>query len=725
MKKILISTLAALAVLTGSALTATADEGMWLLPLLEKMNAKDLKKHGCKLAPKQIYNADGVSLKDAIVQFGGGCTGEIISDEGLLVTNHHCGYSNIQALSSVEHNYLQDGFWAMNRSEELPCEGLTVKFLESVTDVTDIISTTEAQARETYRDSANVDALVAKAVADKKEELVKSSDKEHAYCTSTVVPYYNENLFYLIAYKVYRDVRFVGAPPSSIGKFGADTDNWMWPRHTCDFSMFRVYAGADNEPADYSVENVPLKPKNHLKISLKGVKEGDFTMIMGYPGRTNRFATSDELKEMLAENDIRIEARTLRQDLMMEDMLADPKVKIQYASKYSSSSNGWKKWKGMKLAFDKLNVIGRTMTEEDAFREWVAADSERTEKYGKSLDEIASAVGAARDANLLSTWLMETVYRSEISNIAASAFAAYFSTMKETSDSTLALGEAMDQMDEFYKDYSLPTDMKITEALLRLYHQRVDKENWIISDFSEERLKGYVDTLFTQSAFTSEEKAVEAIRKAAASENGILSLREDPAFKLYQEFVLKYFQNNSELSKSRAQVAEGKKAYTAGRLEWKKGQPSYPDANFTMRLTYGNVMGYSPADAVEYNYYTTLAGVMEKEDPDNWEFVVPADLKYLYYAQDFGQYAMKDGRMATCFLSNNDITGGNSGSPIMNAKGELIGLAFDGNWESMSSDIMFEPNLQRCINVDIRYVLFIVDKFGGAGYLIDEMDIIK
>ncbi len=723
MKKILISTLAALAVLTGSALTATADEGMWLLPLLEKMNAKDLKKHGCKLAPKQIYNADGVSLKDAIVQFGGGCTGEIISDEGLLVTNHHCGYSNIQALSSVEHNYLQDGFWAMNRSEELPCEGLTVKFLESVTDVTDIISTTEAQARETYRDSANVDALVAKAVADKKEELVKSSDKEHAYCTSTVVPYYNENLFYLIAYKVYRDVRFVGAPPSSIGKFGADTDNWMWPRHTCDFSMFRVYAGADNEPADYSVENVPLKPKNHLKISLKGVKEGDFTMIMGYPGRTNRFATSDELKEMLAENDIRIEARTLRQDLMMEDMLADPKVKIQYASKYSSSSNGWKKWKGMKLAFDKLNVIGRTMTEEDAFREWVAADSERTEKYGKSLDEIASAVGAARDANLLSTWLMETVYRSEISNIAASAFAAYFSTMKETSDSTLALGEAMDQMDEFYKDYSLPTDMKITEALLRLYHQRVDKENWIISDFSEERLKGYVDTLFTQSAFTSEEKAVEAIRKAAASENGILSLREDPAFKLYQEFVLKYFQNNSELSKSRAQVAEGKKAYTAGRLEWKKGQPSYPDANFTMRLTYGNVMGYSPADAVEYKYYTTLAGVMEKEDPNNWEFVVPADLKYLYYAQDFGQYAMKDGRMATCFLSNNDITGGNSGSPIMNAKGELIGLAFDGNWESMSSDIMFEPNLQRCINVDIRYVLFIVDKFGGAGYLIDEMDI--
>lgn len=723
MKKFLMSAVAALAVMTGSALSAAADEGMWLLPLLEKMNAKDMKKHGCKLAPKQIYNADGVSLKDAIVQFGGGCTGEIISDEGLLVTNHHCGYSHIQALSSVEHNYLQDGFWAMNRSEELPCDGLTVTFLESVTDVTDILSTAEAQARETYKDSANVDVLVAKAVADKKEELVKTADKEYAHCSSTVVPYYNDNLFYLITYKIYRDVRFVGAPPSSIGKFGADTDNWMWPRHTCDFSMFRVYAGADNEPADYSAENVPLKPKNHLKISLKGVKEGDFTMIMGYPGRTNRFATSDELKEMLAENDIRIEARTLRQDIMMEDMLADPKVKIQYASKYSSSSNGWKKWQGMKLAFEKLDVIGRTMLEEDEFREWVAADAGRTEKYGKALDEIAAAVGGARGASLLSTWLFETVYRCEISNIAASAVAAYVSTMKETSDSTLALGAAMDHMDEFYKDYSLPTDIKITEALLRLYHQRVDKENWIISDFSEERLRGYVDTLFTQSAFSSEEKAVEAIRKAEASEKGILTLREDPAFRLYQEFLKKYFGHNDELKALRAKANKAKKAYTAGLLEWKKGQPSYPDANFTMRLTYGNVMGYSPADAVEYDYYTTLAGVMEKEDPDNWEFVVPEKLKDLYYEKDFGQYAMKDGRMATCFLSNNDITGGNSGSPIMNAKGELIGLAFDGNWESMSSDIMFEPNLQRCINVDIRYVLFIVDKFGGAGYLIDEMDI--
>ena len=720
MKKGFISVLTALAFLAGTALTAAADEGMWLLPLLEKMNAKDMKKHGCKLSPKQIYNADGVSLKDAIVQFGGGCTGEIISDEGLLVTNHHCGYSHIQALSSVEHNYLQDGFWAMNRGEELPCKGLTVTFLESVTDVTGILTATENEVRAKYSDSANVDRLVAEALAAKKQELVKTADRENVNCSSEVVPYYNENLYYLIVYKIYRDVRFVGAPPSSIGKFGADTDNWMWPRHTCDFSMFRVYAGKDNEPADYSTENVPLRPKNHLKISLKGVQEGDFTMIMGYPGRTNRFATSDELKEMLAENDIRIEARTLRQEIMMEDMLADPKVKIQYASKYSSSSNGWKKWQGMKLAFDKLNVIGRTMADEDAFREWVAADVSRTEKYGSALEGIAAAVDGARDADRLSAWLMETVYRSEIATAAAQAFAAYNRAFKESADSTLALGAAMDSMDKFYKDYSLPTDRKITEAMLRLYHERVDSTNWIIKDFSEERLANYVDTLFAVSAFTDEDKAVRFI-----TENGIKAVGNDPAFMLYREFVVRYLGNSEKTGEFRSVAAKNRKAYTAGLLEWKKGQPSYPDANFTMRLTYGNVMGYSPADAVEYEYYTTLAGVMEKEDPDNWEFVVPEKLKDLYYEKDFGQYAMKDGRMPACFLSNNDITGGNSGSPIMNAKGELIGLAFDGNWESMSSDIMFEPNLQRCINVDIRYVLFIVDKFGGAGYLLDEMDLVK
>ena len=723
MKKTLISLAAALLLATGSALTLSADEGMWLLPLLEKMNAKDLKKHGCKLSPKQIYNANGVSLKDAVVQFGGGCTAEVISDEGLLVTNHHCGYSSIQALSSVEHNYLQDGYWAMNRSEELPCKGLSVTFLESITDVTDILAAAEKEAREQYRDSANVDIKVAEARSAKSRELVKAANAENPHCSSEVVSYYNENLYYLIVYKIYNDVRFVGAPPSSIGKFGADTDNWMWPRHTCDFSMFRIYAGSDNEPAEYSEENQPLRPKNHLKISLKGVKEGDFTMIMGYPGRTNRFATSAELRQMIAEQDIRIEARTLRQDLMMEDMLADPKVKIQYASKYTGSSNAWKKWKGMKIAFEKLSVIERAEEEEELFQAWATATPEREALYGGALGDIASAVKAGSEGAFLRAWLFETVYRCEVSNAAAVAFASASKALKEGKDTAAALNAALEALreEEFYKDYSLPTDRKITEAMLRLYHERVDSADWILPSYSEAALKEYVEKLFSGSIYTSEEKAAEGIEKG-----GLEAMKNDPALALYRKFLSKYFTAGAATAgNSSKQLAKGKKAYTAGQLEWKAGEPSYPDANFTMRLTYGNVMGYSPADAVEYEYYTTLAGVMEKEDPDNWEFVVPEKLKDLYYAGDYGQYAMKDGRMPACFLSNNDITGGNSGSPVMNAKGELIGLAFDGNWESMSSDIMFEPNLQRCINVDIRYVLFIVDKFGGAGYLLNEMDIVK
>ncbi len=723
MKKILISLTLAFTLAMGSALTLSADEGMWLLPLLEKMNAKDLKKHGCKLSAKQIYSANGVSLKDAIVQFGGGCTAEVISDEGLLVTNHHCGYASIQALSSVEHNYLQDGYWAMNRSEELPCKGLSVTFLESITDVTDILAATEKEAREQFRDSANVDAKVAQARAAKEKELEKASDAENPNCESEVVSYYNENLYYLIVYKVYKDIRFVGAPPSSIGKFGADTDNWMWPRHTCDFSMFRIYAGGDNEPAEYSADNQPLRPKNHLKISLKGVKEGDFTMIMGYPGRTNRFATSAELRQMISEQDIRIEARTLRQSLMMEDMLADPKVKIQYANKYTGSSNAWKKWQGMKLAFEKLSVIERAEAEEDEFRKWAAENPQREEAYGSALDDIASAVKSGSEAAFLRAWLFETIYRSEVSNAAATALSSAAKALQSGKDTTEALSAALTALkkSEFYKDYSLPTDRKITEAMIRLYHERVDSANWILPSFSEETLKGYVDNLFAKSIFTSEEKASEGISKG-----GFDAIKNDPAFALYRQFLSKYLTAGAADSGNAARtLAKGKKAYTAGLLQWKAGEPSYPDANFTMRLTYGNVMGYSPADAVEYEYYTTLSGVMEKEDPDNWEFVVPAKLKELYNEKDFGQYAMRDGRMPACFLSNNDITGGNSGSPIMNAKGELIGLAFDGNWESMSSDVMFEPNLQRCINVDIRYVLFIVDKFGGAGYLLNEMDIVK
>ncbi len=697
--------LTVLTVFTGRVM---ADEGMWLLPLIEKMNGKAMQEVGCELTPKQIYDINNTSLKDAIVQFGGGCTGEIISANGLLVTNHHCGYGNIQKLSTVEHDYLKDGYWAMKNSEELPCEGLTVKFLESMSDVTNVIKKAQKGGEE----------AVQEAIA----KLERDAEKANPHCKATVTSFYDTNVYYLIVYKIYRDVRFVGAPPSSIGKFGADTDNWMWPRHTGDFSMFRVYSAPDGTPADYSPENVPLKAKNHLKISLKGVQEGDYTMIMGYPGRTTRFQTSPELKFQIEQNDVRIAARTLRQSVLLEDMLADPKVKIQYASKYSSSSNGWKKWQGMKLAFDKLGIIARAEQEEADFQEWVNANKKRQAKYGTAVADLKAAVEAGREASLAATVAIESIYKIELPVIAATMRNAFRANLKSTTDTTAALNAAYEKMLGEYKDYSVSTDRKVAKAMLRFYKENAAPENYptgLGEDFATMDIDAYVDRLFDNSVFCSAESL-----KAAMDEVGV-KIFEDPAYVAAKSLVNKTYDLNQLSGKSNGKLAAARQNYTAGLLEWKEGQPSYPDANFTMRLTYGTVKGYSPKDAVVYRHYTTLDGVMEKEDPDNWEFVVPAKLRELWENEDFGQYAMPDGKMPVAFLSNNDITGGNSGSPIMNSRGELIGLAFDGNWESMSSDVMFEPDLQRCINVDIRYVLFIVDKFGGAEWLINEMDIVR
>ena len=707
MKK-LITIITALPLFAGSAF---ADEGMWLLPLIQKMNGKAMKELGCELTPKEIYDINNTSLKDAIVQFGGGCTGEIISSEGLLVTNHHCGYGNIQKLSTVEHDYLKDGYWAMNRSEELPCEGLTVTFLQYMEDVTPIIKKAEKKAAK-----AGVDAYeVIEAAID---DIVTEAKKDHPHCEVEVESFYNENVYYLIVFKVYKDVRFVGAPPSSIGKFGADTDNWMWPRHTGDFSMFRVYSDKDGNPAEYSPENVPLKAKNHLKISLAGVQEGDYTMIMGYPGRTTRFQTSPELKHQIEQNDIRIAARTIRQDVLLEDMLADPKVKIQYASKYSSSSNGWKKWQGMKLAFEKLDIVGRAEQEEADFQAWVDANGKRKAKYGTVVADLAAAVEAGREANNAFTKAFETIHKVELTDFGFQMVLQVGNAIQRGTDTLAALEQAYERLAPKYADYSASTDRKVAKAMIRHYCDIAETE--FTKALSAYDIDWYVDQIFDNSAFVSAETLKKAIQ-----EKGIKAIAEDPAAMLglgiYAECV-----GLQELAGQNAQaLADARKLYTEGLLEWKKGEPSYPDANFTMRLTYGTVGGYSPKDAVEYRYYTTLDGVMEKEDPDNWEFVVPEKLKDLWKNHDFGQYAMADGKMPVAFLSNNDITGGNSGSPIMNSRGELIGLAFDGNWESMSSDVMFEPDLQRCINVDIRYVLFIVDKFGGAGWLIEEMDIVK
>lgn len=675
---------------------AIADEGMWLLPLLKKMNIGTMQEMGLELSAEDIYSINNTSLKDAIVQFGGGCTGEIISPNGLLVTNHHCGYSSIQKLSSVEHDYLNNGYWAMNLDEELPCEGLTVTFVESMTDVTKDIEKARKTAAKKGMDAdstvqAAIDRLVGKAVA------------ENPHCDARVKSFYNNNAYYLIVTKTFKDIRFVGAPPSSIGKFGADTDNWMWPRHTGDFSMFRVYADKDNNPAEYSEDNVPFTPKRHLAISLKGIQEGDYTMIIGFPGTTNRYMAASEL-EMTRDinNAISIYVRGERQKIIMEDMLADPKVKIQYASKYAGSSNGWKKWIGMNESFAKLGIIERKKAEEAEFTEWVNAKQSRKEAYGKALEKINSAVAQMSGANYVYRYFMETIGQIELVQIASIAGA----------------GAPQEAIDNFFKDYSLSTDKKVAERMIEIYKDNVDTTYWlpIFNEYGTEEL---VNRMYSESCFTSPEKI------AAADEE---TVKNDIATRIVSELQTTIIPVVTQIDDVYDQYYEGKKEYTAGLLEMKNGEPIYPDANLTMRLTYGSVKSYSPRDAVLYNYYTTLDGVMEKEDPDNWEFVVPEKLKELYDAKDFGRYAMEvngETKMPVAFISNNDITGGNSGSPIMNSKGELIGLAFDGNWEAMSGDIIFEPELQRCINVDIRYVLFIVDKFGGAGYLLDEMTIVE
>ena len=680
-----------------------ADEGMWLLPLLEKMNADALRNLGSRMTPEQIYSVNNSSIKDAIVQFGGGCTGELISGRGLLVTNHHCGYGAIQSLSSTEHNYLEDGFWAGSPEEEIPVPGLTVRFLQSMTDVTDTLA----------------------AGADR-NALVAAAQEANPDCQVRIVSFYNENVFYLIVSRIYRDVRFVGAPPASSGKFGGDTDNWMWPRHTCDFSMFRVYAGPDNRPADYSPDNVPMVPRQFLGVSLKGVQEGDFAMIMGYPGSTQRFQTAAQLEEMLENNNIRIAARGIRQDILWKAMRADEKTSLQYASKYSGSSNGWKKWIGEREAFEALEIIPREKQKEAELEKWIAADPARVEAYGGAIDRIAANVASTKAPLEAVTLLNESVGRIELLSFAGSvdrAFAMAAAAAEKNPEASIeeALKVALSALDRQYKDYNPALDRDVALALIDFYKANVNPSDALTlngkSILSQDTRK-LVDNMFKKSVFTSPEKL-------AAKPVTAKLLNADPAVQLFRSVMNTFGNLRGSAMAGAEELAAATKAYGAALLEWKKDEPSYPDANMTCRLTYGTVKGYEPKDGVVYKYYTTLKGVMEKEDPDNYEFRVPARLKEIYEARDFGQYANGRGELVTCFLTNLDITGGNSGSPVMDADGNLIGLAFDGNWEAMSSDVMFEPNLQRCICVDIRYVLLMVDKFGGAGYLLDEMNIIK
>ena len=705
MKKVL-AFLAALAI----SATAFADEGMWLLPLLKQLNGKDLKATGCKLTPEEIYSINKTSLKDAIVHFGGGCTGEMISQQGLLVTNHHCGYSSIQGLSTDEHNYLMDGYWAKNFAEEIPCPGLTVTFLVSMEDVTGVVEKAED-------------------IQAKSNELRKAAEEANPGCRVQVTSFYNDNVYYLIVYKTYRDVRFVAAPSASMGKFGGETDNWMWPRHTCDFSMFRVYADKDNQPADYSPENVPYKPAQSLKIATKGVKENDFAMIMGYPGRTQRYQTAEQLKEMIATNRIRIDARTVTQDIMWEAMCADPSVQLKYADKYAGSANGWKKWQGEELAFKNLNIIGREEEKEAQLKAWIAADPERAAKYGTPVEDIAEYVSGVSASNHAVTLLTESVLDIELITMYTGLMNFYSRELQR--DSTAKVEAFIPRMEERYRDYVVDIDKKVAAAQLEFYRKNAKQENYLEipgQDFATMDIPAYVENLFSNSVFTSYEKLSQATRE---------QIMKDPVVGLYAGVYTPLMKVYTALygspSRPRPGSAAGsdekyntaRKHFAGALLEWQKGKALYPDANSTMRLTYGTVLPYSPKDALVYKYYTTAQGLLEKEDPTNPEFILPADVKTLIKAGDYGRWADEDGTLHTCFLTNNDITGGNSGSPVLDAKGNLIGLAFDGNWESMSSDVMFEPELQRCICVDIRYVLWMVDKVGGATNIINELTYAK
>jgi hypothetical protein len=683
------------------ALGAAADEGMWLLPLIQQMNKKDLKAAGCKLTPQEIYAINKSSLKDAIVQFGGGCTGEMISNQGLLVTNHHCGYGSIQGLSTDEHNYLMDGYWANERAEEIPVPGLSVTFLVSMEDVTALVENAE--------DPDKV-----------RKELIDEAVAKNPGTRAVVTGFYNNNIFYRIIYRTYTDVRFVGAPPASMGKFGGETDNWMWPRHTCDFSMFRVYAGKDNMPAEYSLDNVPYRPAHSLKISLKGPQENDYAMIMGYPGRTQRYQTAEQLKQMIAGNRIAIDARTVRQDIMWEAMCADPSVQLKYASKYAGSANGWKKWQGEELAFANLGIIEREEQKEAALKAWIEADPARKAKYGTPIEDIAAYVRKnAADSRAVSL-ITEAPYRIELVGLFGNLMNTYSRELQRGVEDEAALSAAKKRIQRTYRDYVEALDRKEAVALLDFYRKNAKPEDFPEipdQDFATMDLSAYVSDLFDKTMFTDYDKV------AAATKDEIFA---DPAAGLYYAIMGKLTPHyNAMYAGDDASFETARKNFAAALMEWQKGQAMYPDANSTMRLTYGHVLPYSPKDGLKYLHYTTLKGVMEKEDPTNPEFIVPAKVKELYEAGDYGRWADADGTLHTCFLTNNDITGGNSGSPVLDAKGNLLGLAFDGNWESMSSDVMFEPDLQRCICVDIRYVLWMVEKFGGATNIINELTYVK
>lgn len=696
---------------------AKADEGMWLLPLIEKLNIGTMTQMGLKLSAEDIYSLNKACLKDAVVIFGGGCTGEIVSSQGLILTNHHCGYSSIQSHSSVDHDYLKDGFWAKTKEEELPNQGLAVTFLIRIEDVTDqVLVNVKPGMSETDRNAA---------ISDARMSVEKKASEDNNYRNS-VSSFYGGNNFYLLVYERYNDVRLVGAPPSSIGKFGDDTDNWEWPRHTGDFSVFRVYSAPDGKPAPYSKDNVPLKPKYWLPVSLKDLNKGDFAMILGYPGGTQRYYTSYQVSEIMnITNPNRIKIRGIKQEIWMNDMNSSEKIRIQYSNKYYVSSNYWKYSIGQNNQLKNLNVIAKKQAIESQFNTWVNADPDRKAKYGESLNLIKTSIeGRAEYQNALQ-YLSECLQGCEL--LQFNQFSNGLITAMKSGDNSKiaeAVKQIKDNIGDIYKDYSAPTDQKCMKAMLNLYRTDVpvkyhpDFYTTVVDKKFKGNIDKFVDNMFAKSIFVSEAKLTAFLDKPV-----LKTLENDPVVLTYASIRKVAMDVSKERSKFDDNLNIGSRLWVAALREMTPEKTLYPDANFSMRLTYGTVQDYDPKDAVTYKYYTTLQGVVDKYIPGNYEFDVPQRLIDLNNKKEFGRYGSSKGYMPVCFLTTNDITGGNSGSPVLNGNGELIGLAFDGNWEAMSGDVAYEPSLQRTIAVDIRYVLWIMDIYSGAGNLVNEMTI--
>jgi len=703
------------------------DEGMWL-PMFISRNFTEMQKLGLKLTPEQIYSINNSSIKDAVISFGGFCTGEIISDQGLILTNHHCGYEAIQQLSTTEKNYLANGFWAKSPTEELPAEGLTVSFLVRMEDVTEKVN---AKLAESLGSSPVAEEVRAAAVETITAEMAAEASEDGKYEVE-VKDFFFGAEFYMFVYAVYSDIRLVGTPPESIGKFGGDTDNWMWPRHTGDFSMFRVYAAPDGSPAEYSTNNVPYKPKHFLPVSLKGVAPGDYAMIMGYPGSTERYMTAAGVEQAYNEsNPAVVKVRDIKLKIMDAAMKSDPAIRLQYAAKYSQISNYWKYFIGQNRGLKRMNTIGNKKAQEQAFMDWVNADPARKAKYGNAIGQIAEAYKKWQPFNLPFLYLNEAGLGSDIMIAGLRNYRLYaYYNMAEVVDAKQVetrVNAIRDFAKGHYKDIHLPTDQKLFAATLKVYKSDIAPEMLpdIFKNVIDKKYKGDIDKfaadVFKKSYLATPERLEAFLKKPSKK-----AMESDLGFMTFKSLINQYL---TVLQAANAEFENAKNAasrlYVQGLREMNPDKVFYPDANFTMRLTYGSVEPYNPMDGVAYDYYTTLKGIAEKEDPKNDEFIVPKKLLDLYAAKDYGQYANSKGELPVCFITTNDITGGNSGSPVMNANGELIGCAFDGNWESMQGDIDFDPSVNRTICVDIRYVLFVVDKFAGATNIINELKLVK